>query len=117
MTSAARTAVSSPPRATRTRTPARASPAGRAHAHPRGQARTLASALLGSLTGLAAAAMFVAIAPAVGRGATDDLDRTAPRRDAVARERDAATPSIASVLTPAVDAGALPRPDPAQARP
>lgn len=119
MTSAARTAVSPPPCATRTRTPARASPAGHARAHPRGRARAraLASALLGGLAGVAAAAAFVAVAPAVGRGAGDGLDRVASRNDAVVRDREPATPPVASVLIPAMDAGVLPAPDPAEARP
>jgi hypothetical protein len=101
MTFAARTAVSPSPRATRTRTPARA----------------LASALLGGLAGVVAAAVFMAVAPAVGRGAVDDLDRAAPRNDADVRDREPATPPVASVLMPAPDVGVLPAPVPAEARP
>ena len=119
MTSAARTVVSPSPCATRTRTrtPARASPAGRTRAHPRGRARACALALLGGLAGVAAAALIVAVAPAVGRGVVDDLDRAAPRNDAVVREREPAAPPVASVLMPAVDVGVLPAPVPAEARP
>ena len=117
MTSAARTAVSPSPRASRTRARTREAPAERAQAHPRGQAHTLATTLLGGLAGLAAAAVFVAIAPAAGRGASDDLGRAVPRSGAVVRDRELATPLVASVLTSAVAAGVLPVPDPAEATP
>ena len=119
MTSAARTAASPSPCATRMRTPARASPAGHARAHPCGwaRARALASALLGGLAGVVAAAAFAAVAPAVGRGAVDGLDRAAPRNDAVVRDREPATPPVASVLMPAMDVGVLPAPDLAETRP
>jgi hypothetical protein len=73
--------------------------------------------LLGGLAGVAAAAAFVAVAPAVGRGAGDGLDRVAPRDDAVVRDREPATPPVASVLMSAMDAGVLLAPDLAEARP
>ena len=69
------------------------------------------------LAGVAAAAVVVAVAPAVGRGAVDGLDRAAPRNDAVVRYREPATPPVASVLMPAPDAGVLPASVPAEARP
>jgi hypothetical protein len=119
MTSAARTAASLSPRATRTRTPARASPAGRAHAHPRGQARAraLASALLGGLAGVATAAAVLGVAPAVGRGTGDDLDRATSRDATAVRDREPAALPVASVLTPAPAVGVLPALVPAEARP
>ena len=111
MTSAARTAASPSSCTTRTRTPARASLAGRARARP------LASALLGGLAGVVAAMALAAVAPAVGRGAIDDIDRITPRANAVVRDREPASPPVASVLTPARAVDAMPASDPAQARP
>ncbi len=101
MTSALRPAVASSPPAKRTRTSTRA----------------LASACLGGLAGLVAATLLVALAPPVGRGAVDGAAAAAPFRDTAGRRREPALPPVASVLMPAMAAGAIPPPDSAQARP
>ena len=116
MTSAARIAVSSS-NATRTRAPARASPWRHARVRSRGRARTPASVLLGGLAGLAAATVFVTVAPAVVRGDIDDVDRATPGQEATGRHREQALTSVASVLAPAAAVGAVPERESAEARP
>jgi hypothetical protein len=117
MTSVARAAASPPPRAARTRAHAREAPTGRARARPPGRALTLAAALLGGLAGVAAAAVLVALAPAVGRGVAGAADPATLRDAATGRPPEREATSVASVLASAMAAGALPEPDPTEARP
>lgn len=86
-------------------------------AHVRAPLRGLASALLGALLGLAAAAAFVVGAPVVGRTIAAG-DAPAVVRDAGAGlARGDAASSVSSVLAPAIDAGAVSAPDAEAARP
>ena len=72
------------------------------------------SALCGALAGLAAGAVFVTVAPVVGRtvgaghASTDLRDAAGPRRRVA---------PVSAVLASAIDSGVVPAPDAEAARP
>ncbi|MCK9684366.1 hypothetical protein [Scleromatobacter humisilvae] len=112
MSSATRIVVSPPPGAVRARA---------THARPavptRAPLGAFASTLLGTVAGLVTGAVFVAGAPAVGRTPTADAAPAAMRGAAAGQARGEAAASVSAILTPAIDAGVVPAPDPEGARP
>ena len=121
MGTAPRTAVSSPPQATRARDARAGRPRAPAHAAApvlvRAPVRGLASALLGALAGLTAGAVFVAVAPVVGRTVAADAAPMARRGGSTSQARGETASSVSAVLAPAIDAGVVSAPDPEAARP
>jgi hypothetical protein len=116
MSTASRIAASSPRPAARASVARLRGPASRASAPTRSRRRALASALCGTLAGVAAGAVFVAVAPVVGRTVVADRASTiAP--GGTNSVHGAATAPVSAVLAPAIAVGVVAAPDPEAAWP